>query len=246
MAFQGEIFQNLCSVLALLLVLRPLSRGERPSLLLMVTSRSDPWRSDPDQAVGAVRHAGLSGRLLHPDDAQASGTSAPTSAPALSRSSCWESLALVPTIAVILLYSVMGLWGCVVRRQCRGAPGLHPAWIAPSAPTRMARHVGADAALDRRTSRRSLGSLADDRRRARCLLFLGIWVIAVILCQLFLRIASDHYFLQFLPPLCLLTGLALARGLLIHLPHRQDKGGHAGRGRSAASWSSRLPASADG
>ncbi len=32
MAFQGEIFQNACSVLALLLVLRPLSRGERPSL----------------------------------------------------------------------------------------------------------------------------------------------------------------------------------------------------------------------
>ena len=35
MAFQGEIFQNVFSVLALLLVLRPLSRGERPSLALM-------------------------------------------------------------------------------------------------------------------------------------------------------------------------------------------------------------------
>ena len=57
----------------------------------------------------------------------------------------------------------------------------------------------------------------------RAVLFLGIWVIAVILCQLFLRIASDHYFLQFLPPLCLLTGLALARGLLIHLPRRRAR-----------------------
>ena len=85
-------------------------------------------------------------------------------------------------------------------------------------------HVGAGAAMDRRGRSGFIARwLTVGAWEKRAVLFLGVWVIAVILCQLFLRIASDHYFLQFLPPLCLLTGLAFGRGLLIQLPHRRTR-----------------------
>jgi hypothetical protein len=51
----------------------------------------------------------------------------------------------------------------------------------------------------------------------RSLLFLGLWALLVVVCQVFLRIASDHYFLQFLPSLTLLAGFALGRGVLTAL-----------------------------
>ena len=39
----------------------------------------------------------------------------------------------------------------------------------------------------------------------------------ILLLQFLLRIGADHYFLQFLPPFCLLNGLLLGRGFLVHL-----------------------------
>src|SRR4051794_6277650 len=52
----------------------------------------------------------------------------------------------------------------------------------------------------------------------RACVFLALWSASILLCQIFLRIASDHYFLQFLPPLSLLTGLLIGRGILATIP----------------------------
>jgi hypothetical protein len=47
-------------------------------------------------------------------------------------------------------------------------------------------------------------------------------------CIVFLRIASDHYFLQFLPPLSLLTGVLIGRGILAHLSAPRARAGIVG------------------
>jgi hypothetical protein len=56
-------------------------------------------------------------------------------------------------------------------------------------------------------------------------LFLVTWVAAIALCIWFLRIASDHYFLQFLPSLSLLTGLLIGRGILAAIPPQRVRVG---------------------
>jgi hypothetical protein len=60
---------------------------------------------------------------------------------------------------------------------------------------------------------------ADSERRAG--LFLLLWAAAIMACIVFLRIASDHYFLQFLPSLSLLTGFLIGRAMLANIlaPH---------------------------
>ena len=223
MAFQGEIFQNLCSVLALLLVLRPLSRGERPSLLLMAAVGLILGVAiQIKQSVLFDMLAFLAGYfILTTPTFRDFGSSFRVSFKPLI---VLGVVALVPTIAVILLYSVMGQWDAWFAANVEAHRVFYGidravAWeagfraMAEQAPL----WIGAIAAV------LSVRWLTIDGRERRAVLFLGIWIIAVILCQLFLRIASDHYFLQFLPPLCLLTGLALARALLIHLPHRQTR-----------------------
>ncbi len=62
------------------------------------------------------------------------------------------------------------------------------------------------------------GRLTQSRMEVRACVFLAVWLGAIILGQVFLRIASDHYFLQFLPPLSLLTALLLGRGVFAAVP----------------------------
>lgn len=47
----------------------------------------------------------------------------------------------------------------------------------------------------------------------RSVLFLALWLAAVMLGQVVLRMGYDHYFLQFLPALGLLTGFVIVRGV---------------------------------
>jgi hypothetical protein len=223
MAFQGEIFQNACSVLALMLVLRPLSRGERPSLLLMAgVGLILGVAIQIKQSVLFDMLAFLAGFFILTTPTLRDFV--PNLRASLKPLILLGVMALVPTIAVILLYIGMGhgdAWFAANVEAHRVFYGIDRviAWdagfraMSEQAPL----WIGAVAAL------LSARWLTVGEQEKRAVLFLGIWVIAVMLCQLFLRIASDHYFLQFLPPLCLLTGLALARGLLIQLPRRRAR-----------------------
>jgi hypothetical protein len=214
MAFQGELFQNACSVLALLMALLAVRSRMPPGLLAMAGTglvlgigiqikqsvlfdmlafllgffvlTAPGWR-------GLARHAGAN--LL----------------PLLALGIA----SLVPTLLVMLLYLAAGAWDAWVaanidaHRVFYGADRgfeLDPALRAMAEQTPLWIGGLLGAAFARR--------LAEDGREIRAVLFLAAWVGAVMLCQLFLRIASDHYFLQFLPPLCLLSGLAIGRGLL--------------------------------
>ena len=223
MAFQGEIFQNVCSVLALLLVLRPLSRGERPSLLLMAgVGLLLGIAIQIKQSVLFDMLAFLIGFFILTTPSLRDFTA--NFRASLKPLILLGVMALVPTIAVILLYTAMGHWD---------------AWFAANVQAHrvfygLERPISWDAGFRAMSEQApiwigaivaalSARWLTVDGREKRAVLFLTIWVVAVILCQIFLRIASDHYFLQFLPPLCLLTGLALARGLLIHLPRRRAR-----------------------
>jgi hypothetical protein len=102
-------------------------------------------------------------------------------------------MALVPTIAVILLYTVMGHWD---------------AWFAANVEAHRV-FYGIDRAVAWEAGLRAMSEQAPlwigavvaalsarwltvDSWEKRAVLFLGIWVIVVILCQLFLRIALDH------------------------------------------------------
>ena len=60
-----------------------------------------------------------------------------------------------------------------------------------------------------------------DAAERRGVVFLAIWAGAVIACQVFLWLSADHYMLQFLPSMGLLTGFAIGRGLLDRLPDRR-------------------------
>jgi hypothetical protein len=70
-----------------------------------------------------------------------------------------------------------------------------------------------------------LPHLAQNDVEIRAGLFLTTWVAAIALCIWFLRIASDHYFLQFLPPLSLLTGLLIGREILAAIPSQRARVG---------------------
>jgi hypothetical protein len=218
MAFQGEIFHTACAVLALLLALRAVHHRMPPSLGAMIAAglvlgigiqikqsvlfdmlaflagffilTTPSWRD-------LRRHAQANLRPLI-----ALGLAAP-----------------LPTLVVMALYAGAGHWDAWVAanitahsvfyagdRELAWLPAL---WsVAEQAPL----WIGAllAAVFVRR--------LTIGGREFRAAIFLGIWVFAIVLCQLFLRIASDHYFLQFLPPLSLLGGLVIGRGLLIYLP----------------------------
>ena len=73
-----------------------------------------------------------------------------------------------------------------------------------------------------------LGRLTFGGAERRACLFLLVWVAAIMACIVFLRIASDHYFLQFLPPLSLLAGVLVGRGVLAHLSTPRARAGIVG------------------
>ena len=123
--------------------------------------------------------------------------------------------AAVPTLAVIGAYAATGqldAWiagNITAHRVFYGLERpfeLHPAlWTVWEQAPLWAGATGALVAAPR---------LVVAPHETRSLLFLALWVLSIVVCQIFLRIASDHYFLQFLPSLTLLAGLALGRGIL--------------------------------
>ena len=128
-------------------------------------------------------------------------------------------MALLPTLLVILLYVVTGHWdewamaNIGAQRGFVDDPGQKlefdaafralmeqmPLWIGTLLAGIFARRLVRDAV------------------EARAAAFLFVWSALILLLQFLLRIGADHYFLQFLPPFCLLNGLLLGRGFLVHL-----------------------------
>ena len=133
----------------------------------------------------------------------------------------------LPTLAVILPYVVTGHWhdwvwaNIVAQRGFIDDPAQplagHPAFWAMVEQAPLWFGLLLAAAISR--------WLVRDGMEARAVAFLLAWVAAVMLAQLFLRIAADHYFLQFLPALCLLNGLVLGRGLLAHVTGTRARAG---------------------
>jgi 4-amino-4-deoxy-L-arabinose transferase-like glycosyltransferase len=137
------------------------------------------------------------------------------------------AVALLPTLAVILLYAATGHlseWATANIGGQRGFvddPGQRIEWLAAfwavleQAPLWLGAFLAALLAA----------RLLRDAAEARSLAFLLVWMAALCALQLFLRIAADHYFLQFLPPLCLLAGLFLGRTLLAAAATRAFRAG---------------------
>jgi 4-amino-4-deoxy-L-arabinose transferase-like glycosyltransferase len=138
----------------------------------------------------------------------------------------WPSLAalgaasLTPTLAVVLLYAATGHWNewatanIGAQRGFVDDPGQPIAWAAAFQAAVEQAPLWAGTVLAALLWRR----LTRDRDEARSVAFLLVWVAAIFVLQLFLRIAADHYFLQFLPSFCLLNGFLLGRGLLAAAP----------------------------
>jgi hypothetical protein len=125
---------------------------------------------------------------------------------------------LIPTLAVMAIYFIAGHWDAWVaanvtahqvfyglNRPFEFDPALRALW--EQAPLWLSAGVAALLA----------GRLTHGQEERRACLFLLIWVGAILSCIVFLRIASDHYFLQFLSPLSLLTGFLIGRGILISI-----------------------------
>jgi hypothetical protein len=129
-------------------------------------------------------------------------------------------MALLPTLAVILLYVVTGHWeewalaNIGAQRGFVDDPGQRLEFDAAF------RAIAEQAPLWIGTLLAGLfwRRLVRDPGETRAILFLFIWAALILLLQFFLRIAADHYFLQFLPAFCLLNGFLLGRGALAHLP----------------------------
>lgn len=129
-------------------------------------------------------------------------------------------MALVPTLLVMLVYLMTGHWtewvagniaaqrgfiddrslGFEIDPALRAMAEQAPLWLVPLVA----------ALLARRLSRTSM--------EERACVFLLVWVVSIVVAQYFLRIAADHYFLQFLPAFSLLTGFLIGRGILERLP----------------------------
>jgi len=213
-AAQGELFHNACAVLALFILLRAMRENCQPSWKIFIASGLVLGVGiQIKQSVIFDMAAIMMGILL------------------LTLPGRWPSLtymrwilpnllllvaaSLVPTLAVIGLYLLTGNWDAWaaanitahrvfygMNRAFEIDPALRALW--EQAPLWLAACLAA--LLLRRLTQ------SDEERRAG--LFLLIWAAAIVACIVFLRIASDHYFLQFLPALSLLAGLLIGRGVL--------------------------------
>jgi hypothetical protein len=224
-AAQGELFHDACTVLALFLLLRAIRMRTFPT-----------WRVFA--AAGLILGIGIQIKQSVIFDLVAIIAGIVT----LTLPGWWPSLAytrlvlprilllvaaaIIPTVGVVSLYAGAGhldAWIAAnvtahqvfygLGRPFELDPALRALW--EQAPLWFAAILGASL----------LPSLADSRAERRSGLFLLAWIAAVTVCIVFLRIASDHYFLQFLPPLSLLTGFLIGRGILIHIPAWRGRAG---------------------
>jgi hypothetical protein len=129
-------------------------------------------------------------------------------------------MALLPTLLVILLYVVTRHWdewamaNIGAQRGFVDDPGQRLEFDAAFRAMAEQAPLWVGTLLSAVFARR----LVRDPGEMRTVAFLFVWVLLILLLQFLLRIAADHYFLQFLPPLCLLSGLLVGRGALIQLP----------------------------
>jgi hypothetical protein len=224
LAFQGELFQNAVSVLGLLLLLRAIGRCVPPSAAAMcVVGLVLGTGVQIKQSTLFDMLAFLAGfSILVVPLSRESGVRLRTSLKPLL---VLGASSLLPTLSVVALYAAAGhldAWTTanidahrVFYGRDRGfalEPAFEMAWeqlpLWLTAATALVLAPG----------------LALDPRECRAVAFLGVWWAAVAACIAFLRISADHYFLQFLPPLCLLTGLAVGRGVLARIPDRHAAG----------------------
>jgi hypothetical protein len=227
-AAQGELFHDACAVLALFILLRAVRLKGLPSGRVFIASGLVLGAGfQIKQSVAFDMAAIMAGILLLTVPGRW-----PT--PAFMRSilpgmALMAAASLVPTLAVMGLYRLTGHWDAWVAanvtahrvfygldRPFELDPALRALW--EQAPLWFA---AAFAAL-------FLGRLTFGGAERRACLFLLVWAGAVMTCIVFLRIASDHYFLQFLPPLSLLTGVLIGRGILAHLSAPRARAGIVG------------------
>ncbi len=225
-ASNSEVFLNAFAVLGLLLALQAIRGSERPRLR-------------PLLAAGLVLGLGIQVKqtilfdmlaffvgfylLATPRFAEL-GSRLRATAPSLT---ALAAVAALPTIAVMLLYALSGHWSDWTMANLGaqrgfvddpGQPLEFDAAFRASVEQAPLWFGGFIAAV---CSRR----LALGEKETRAVWFLLVWTAAILILQFFLRIAADHYFLQFLPPLCLLNGLLLGRGLLAKLDGRGARTG---------------------
>lgn len=212
---QSELFHNAFAVLGLFLALKAV-RGDpaRPHLPLMALA-------------GLVLGIGLQIKqavlfdmlaffvgfyLLTAPGWRELGRHILTTAPALG---VLALASILPTLLVILLYVAAGQLDAWVAANIEA----HRVFYGPD------RVFALDAAFRAAVEQAPLWAsallaailgprLARDGAERRACAFLLVWVAAIVLGQLFLRIAADHYFLQFLPAFSLLAGFLLGRGVL--------------------------------
>jgi hypothetical protein len=138
----------------------------------------------------------------------------------------WPALALLaamaaaPTLLVILVYAMSGHLGAWIA----GNVTAHRAFYGEGVGPEIAWDAGFRAVIEQAPlwTAAGLGALLSpwltaDGRERRVVLFLVLWVALIALGQVFLRFMADHYFLQFLPPLCLLGAFLLDRAVLRHV-----------------------------
>lgn len=211
---QGELFHDAAAVLGLLVVLEALRPDRPPSLAAMAAAGLALGVGlQIKQSVLFDTAAFLVGYLLL---ALPSRRAARAHLPGLL---ALGLASLAPTALVLLTYALAGQWDAWVAANIT-AHRVFYGLERPFAWEAALQIVQQQALLWLAAAAGLAGApwLARDGRERRACLFLAVWVAAVVLAQLFLRIAAEHYFLQFLPPLALLAGLALGRGLPRALP----------------------------
>jgi Dolichyl-phosphate-mannose-protein mannosyltransferase len=216
-AAQAEIFHNACAVLALLLLLHTTTIARGPTLRsFALVGLVLGVGVQIKQSVAFDMLAFLIGYFILTTPRLADlPKRVRASIPALAVAGTTSA---VPTLAVMATYWIAGEWDAWVagnitahrvfyglERPFEFEPAFRAAW--EQAPLWV-------------TAPLTLGfaaRLTHDGREIRACVFLGVWFASILLGQIFLRIAADHYFLQFLPSASLLAGLALGRGILVHV-----------------------------
>ncbi|WP_202058438.1 ArnT family glycosyltransferase [Microvirga aerilata] len=216
-AAQGELFHDACAVLALFILLRAMRRGALPS-----------WKAF--MASGLVLGVGIQIKQSVVFDMAAimAGTVL------LTMPGRWPTLAyirsILPGMALLVAASLVPTLGVV---GIYWLTGHLDAWVAANITAHqvfygLSRPFEIDPALRAMWEQAPLwfsailaalllGRLTYGDAERRAGLFLLVWVAAIMACIVFLRIASDHYFLQFLPSLSLLTGLLVGRAVLANV-----------------------------
>jgi hypothetical protein len=226
MASNSEVFLSMFTVLGLLLALLAVRSAERPRLgLMLAAGLVFGLGVQVKQTILFDMLAFLVGFYLLTTARLADlGLHLRATAPSLA---ALATVAALPTIAVIVLYVVTGHWSDWVMANLAAQRGFVDDPGQPLAFNAAFWAMAEQAPLWFGTLLTALLSrwLVRDGTETRAVRFLLVWVAAILLLQFFLRIAADHYFLQFLPPFCLLNGLLLGRGLLTNVADQRARAG---------------------